>query len=199
MKIFEVLDNPFQEIESSPGNAIDQYNKTVKALELMKKNAEAKGDEKTKIAVMKKMLEIDPTRILAKVKLDVAKASRANAANPGGKTAERNPKYEKLLKIHPVYAAQYAQDVLKGRFIEAEPYIIQDPQVAYYYFQHIMTPIGTDPVRWPEAEASFATVPKIAYDYAVHVIDDRWPEGESAIKQDPKLWDTYKKRFELTL
>jgi len=131
MKIFEVLTDPFQEIKSSPENALDQYNRTIKALELIKKDAEARGDEKTKIAVAKKVLAIDPVRILAKVKLDAAKASRANAANPGGKPAERNPKYEELLKIHPVYAAQYAQDVLKGRFIEAEPYIIQDPQVAF--------------------------------------------------------------------
>ena len=38
----------------------------------------------------------------------------------------------------PKYAFLYTLYVIKGRWIEAEPYIKKDPQYAYYYAQYII-------------------------------------------------------------
>lgn len=51
-----------------------------------------------------------------------------------------------IIKKSPLIAVDYAIFVLKGRFYEAEPYIMRDKQCAYFYAKHIIKG------RWPEAE-----------------------------------------------
>jgi hypothetical protein len=53
---------------------------------------------------------------------------------------------EHIIKKDPVYAYNYARDVIKGRWLEAEPYIITDTYSAYWYACYVMKE------RWLEAE-----------------------------------------------
>ena len=162
MKLFEVIDDPFAEIDVPPEREIGRYDRVGRSLSHVAQERNSKGDKAGSIVAQKRALRYDPKRILAQAKLVAAKKARATGANTGGVMGIRLPEYERILKVYPSYAFEYARDVLKDRFPEAEPYIIQAPQIAYQYFQLVMTKIGQDPVRWPEAEAGFATVPKIA-------------------------------------
>ena len=43
-------------------------------------------------------------------------------------------------------AYMYARDVIKGRWPEAEPYIMKDAMISFYYAKRVIKG------RWPEAE-----------------------------------------------
>ena len=51
------------------------------------------------------------------------------------------------VKVDAEYACLYALDVIKGRFLEAEPVIATDPQYAYRYARDVIKD------RFPEAES----------------------------------------------
>ena len=70
----------------------------------------------------------------------------------------------------------YARLIIKDRWLEAEPYIMQDADWAYYYALEV---IGG---RWPEAEPIIKQSDS-AVVYARDVIGGRWPEAEPIIKQ----------------
>ena len=53
--------------------------------------------------------------------------------------------------------------------------------------------------RWPEAETVIATSPSWAFIYAINIIKGRWPEGESAIVTDPWYKEQYEKEFKVKL
>ncbi len=94
-----------------------------------------------------------------------------------------------IIKKIPEYAYHYAKNVLKGRWIEAEPYIIKNPQWASNYSVDIIKG------RWPEAEPVIMKTSRTAYWYALCVIKGRWIEAEPIIKQNSKRWYTYCKEF----
>jgi len=106
---------------------------------------------------------------------------------------ERDPEKEqdllKRMKRHDSWeilqAAGYAQRVIKGRWPEAEPYIIRTPESAYYYADHVLND------RWPEAEPQILKSPKYSYWYALRVIKGRWPEAESTILESPESAAAY--------
>jgi hypothetical protein len=96
--------------------------------------------------------------------------------------------------LHDVkIAKRYAHHVIKGRWPEAEPYIMYNPKVASYYAADVIKG------RWPEAEPYIMKDPGAAYNYAAHALDgwDRWPEAEPYIKKDPVYWKLYISMFDV--
>ena len=92
----------------------------------------------------------------------------------------RWPEAEPYIMKHPITAYLYARDVMKGRWPEAEPYIMTDPYAAYLYANDVM-----EGKRWPEAEPYIMKYPTSAYPYARDVIKGRWPEAEPYIMKHP--------------
>ena len=99
-------------------------------------------------------------------------------------TIELEP-IKNIIKRIPEHAYWYARDVIKGRWREAEKYIIKDTRYAYFYAGRV---IGG---RWPEAEPYMMTDPHIAYRYATEVINGRWIEAEDIIMKSQYLWSVY--------
>ena len=85
-----------------------------------------------------------------------------------------------LIKKDLIHGYLYARDVIKGRWPEAEPYIMKDPHIAYLYANDLM-----EGKRWPEAEPYIMKDPSIASNYATNVIKGRWPEAEPYIMKHP--------------
>lgn len=46
--------------------------------------------------------------------------------------------YEKMIKMVPEYACYYAMDIIRGRWKEAEEFIIKDPEWAYNYYKFVL-------------------------------------------------------------
>jgi len=92
---------------------------------------------------------------------------------------------EKEIAKDPELVYNYAEDVIKGRFLEGEAAIAKDPELASEYARHVIRG------RFPEAEAAIAKDPYLASDYARYVIRGRWPEVEAAIAKDPYLASDY--------
>ena len=78
----------------------------------------------------------------------------------------------------PKSAYEYARDVIRGRWPEAEKVIASDAFSACDYAKNV---IGG---RWPEAEKVIASDAYSAYLYAMYVIRGRWPEAEKVIASD---------------
>ena len=83
----------------------------------------------------------------------------------------------------------HAFEVIKDRWPEAEPTIMQDPGGACYYAEYV---IGG---RWPEAEPYIIEDPVWACYYAKYTIKGRWPEAEPTIRENEREWRVYRKRF----
>jgi hypothetical protein len=84
-------------------------------------------------------------------------------------------------------AYYYARNVIQGRWAEAEPHIMKDPQWAYYYAMDVIRG------RWAEAEPHIMKDPQWAYYYAIDVIRGRWAEAEPHIMKDPQWAHQYAK------
>ena len=90
----------------------------------------------------------------------------------------RWPEAEPYILRSPSAAYGYAKDVIKGRWPEAESYIMKDPESAYMYAVEVIKG------RWPEAEPLIIKAPDVASMYAIDIIKGRWPEAESVISTD---------------
>jgi len=109
----------------------------------------------------------------------------------------RRPEDEPAIMQNPGKAYHYAKDVIKGRWPEAEPYIIQGAKSIIQSGKSMSDSIGISILvgyardviggRWPEAEPVIMKNPEYAYQYARDVIEGRWPEAEPYIRQDP-VW-----------
>jgi hypothetical protein len=104
----------------------------------------------------------------------------------------RWPEGEPIIMQSPRQSYFYARDIIEGRWPEAEPYIMKDCKFAYFYAKEVIQG------RWPEAEPYIMENEKIAYDYALDVIKGRWPEAEPIILNSIRAYD-YKRRFGLKL
>ena len=93
----------------------------------------------------------------------------------------RWPEAEKTISKDPHYAYRYAKYVIGGRWPEAEETISKSPEWAYHYASIVLNR------RWPEAEETISKSPEWAYKYAYFVIKGRWPEAEETIIKDP-IW-----------
>ena len=87
------------------------------------------------------------------------------------------------------WAYNYARDIIKGRWFEAEQIIMKDVDSAYRYALHV---IGG---RWFEAEPYIMESPYYAYYYAILVIKDRFIEAEEYIKEDKDWWVPYCRKW----
>ena len=87
----------------------------------------------------------------------------------------------------------YARHIIKDRWPEAEPYIMEDPEWAYCYVRYVIRG------RWIEAEPYIKKDPGRAYFYARDVIEGRWPEAEPHIKKDPEWARVYSGYFGVEL
>ncbi len=97
----------------------------------------------------------------------------------------RWPEAEPTISSDPWAASMYATNVIKGRWPEAEPTIMTDPGVAQLYAINVIKG------RWPEAEPTISSDPWAASIYAINVIKGRWPEAEPTISSDPQNALTY--------
>ena len=91
----------------------------------------------------------------------------------------RWPEAESSIMNNPYAAVKYAVYVIKGRWPEAESNIIKDPYAAVEYAIKILKR------RWPEAESSFMEMPYSAMSYVRDILKRRWPEAESNIMKNP--------------
>jgi hypothetical protein len=84
---------------------------------------------------------------------------------------------------NPSYICFYATQILKNRWPEGEPTILNDAGVAYEYAKNIIHG------RWPEAENILLNMkgsgaPYICYLYAMNIVGGRWHECEPIILSD---------------
>jgi len=92
----------------------------------------------------------------------------------------------------PEWAYEYARDKLRGRWPDAEPYIMRDPYWAQEYADRVIKG------RWPEAEPVIMQDPMSAYFYACLTIGGRWLEAEPVILQSQSEWaNGYKEHFNI--
>jgi hypothetical protein len=97
----------------------------------------------------------------------------------------RWPEAESIIAQDLLAAFDYAQNVIKGRWAEGEKAIAQNPQAAFDYAYQVING------RWPEAESIIAQDPQAAFNYARLVIEGRWPKAESIIAQNPRAAFNY--------
>ena len=67
----------------------------------------------------------------------------------------------KELSLENLY--KHARDVIKGRWPEAEPFIMKDPTYAYYYAKDVIKD------RWPEAEPAIRINLEAWIHYCIHL------------------------------
>jgi hypothetical protein len=96
-----------------------------------------------------------------------------------------------ILKRDSWYAYRYAKDIIRGRWPEAEPYIIKDSWYAFMYAQYVIRG------RWEEAESVIIKEPRGAWLYAWYILKSRWVEAEPYIKEDDYWWGQYCRHFKL--
>ena len=110
------------------------------------------------------------------------------------------------------WIVNYAQEVIGGRWPEAEPIIVKDARAFLSYASKLKLrlPLGEKTIlnsnnvhwmvsyakyvidgRWPEAEPFIAKHAEASYRYAVDVLNGRFALGERAIRKIPALWDKY--------
>ena len=93
------------------------------------------------------------------------------------------PDLERMVMVEPGWALDYATNIIKGRWPEAEPYILQELHTAYWYAINVVKD------RWPEAEPIIAEDPTLALMYNCSFIKHRWPEAEQYF--DPRGKDAH--------
>lgn len=114
---------------------------------------------------------------------------------------------ETYIKRLPSAAKQYAVSILakdpkwphpRGRWPDAEPFIMKDPYFACRYAADV---IGD---RWPEAEPYIMKSPFAAVTYAESILAKDpnwlytgWPEAEQYIKNNEAVWNKYKQHFDI--
>ena len=94
-----------------------------------------------------------------------------------------------IISVSPKYALQYAENIIKGRWPEAEPYIMKVTESAYFYAKYVIKG------RWLEAEENIMKDPYFAAEYAKYILKERWLDAESYIMKDEEEWEEYKDYF----
>jgi hypothetical protein len=77
----------------------------------------------------------------------------------------------------PVFAYEYARDVINGRWPEVEEAIGKNTELAFKYARDVIKD------RWPEVEEAISKDAELAVRYAQDVIKGRWLEIEEAISK----------------
>lgn len=99
----------------------------------------------------------------------------------------RWPEAEPYIMEAPYEAVNYAADVIKGRWPDAEPYIMQEASAAVEYVRKVVQG------RWPEAEDSILDDgdARDLVNYAIAAGLPRWAKAESVIYEDPTATALY--------
>jgi hypothetical protein len=97
-----------------------------------------------------------------------------------------------MLKYDPEVALECAKHVIKGRFEQAEPAIMEDPHLALAYARDVIKG------RWEDAEPIIMKQPYDAYNYAKKCMHGRWKDAEPYIQQNAHWWEEYKKHFNIS-
>ena len=118
------------------------------------------------------LIDLYPKEILETIMKDPASAYEYAAEVIRSRWPEAEPY---IMKSD--YAVEYATEVIRSRWPEAEPYIMKSDYAVEYAKEIIKG-------RWPEAEP-YIMKSNYAVDYAINVIEDRWPEAEPYIMKDP--------------
>ena len=115
-----------------------------------------------------------------------------NYHNTWGRTvfAEDLSLIKNIISGSPKYALRYAENIIKGRWKEAEPYIMRSPY-AYFYAKYVIKG------RWVEAEENIMKDSYFAAEYSKYILKERWLEAESYIMKDEGEWEEYKDYFEI--
>jgi hypothetical protein len=87
------------------------------------------------------------------------------------------------------HAYQYALDVIKDRWLEAEPIIMKDAEYAYLYAKEVIKG------RWPVAEPTIQQDAEFAYYYAQRIIKGRFLAAEQTILQNAEYMQQYTDHF----
>lgn len=98
-----------------------------------------------------------------------------------------------IIKKSTECAFGYAKLVIQGRWKDAEPYIMKNPQYACWYVADIIKG------RWIEAEPYIMKDPYHAYWYSINIIRGRWEIAEDVLKQDKTTWVEYCNEFSIPL
>jgi len=85
----------------------------------------------------------------------------------------------------PYWCFWYVKYVIKDRWLEAEPIIVQDAWYAYQYAEWVLKG------RWLEAEPTIMKDMQITYWYVRDVIQGCWPEAEPIIMKEKYWWKQY--------
>ena len=89
----------------------------------------------------------------------------------------------------------YAKNIYKERFKEAEEYIIKNLQDTYEYYTNAIyddtIPFDKQKNNWEEGRKKILSNPVIAYDFIVNFVNQRVPEAEPAILQQLDLTLSY--------
>lgn len=166
--------------------------------------------------------------IKAKERLDQLRKTPGGAFKAALITKKRDPNVEKALlereknnfetSLLTADLVNYAENVIQGRWPEAEPYILRSPYNSTWYAINVIKG------AWPEAEniikqyarlsnqyARYAKKGRFeegepiilgntdeAVDYVIHVLHKRWPEAERILKAENEApWHEYKAYFNL--
>lgn len=88
----------------------------------------------------------------------------------------RIPELENIIVKEANTSYNYALKIIKGRWREAEPIILEQgtPKTLLYYAKNIIKG------RWIDAEPKILESDYV-YEYAKEVLKTRWPEGENAL------------------
>jgi len=96
---------------------------------------------------------------------------------------------DKIVKV-PHLAVKYTIDVIKRRWPEAEPYIMNDADIAFAYARDVIKG------RWYEAEPYIMKDKFASIQYAIDVVKERWFDAEPYIKKS-KYSDEYLEYFNI--
>lgn len=95
------------------------------------------------------------------------------------------------IKMEPKRALRAANNLIKGRWKEAEPFIMKDASAATDYATFVIKGAWKDAEPYIMKDANYAVL------YAINVLHDRWLEGEPHIKKNSRAWKDYKNYFGL--
>lgn len=107
---------------------------------------------------------------------------------------KRWPEAEPYIVKDPEYACYYARDLFKGRWEDAEHTIAQDPRCAAIYAKYVLAKDSNykyENGRFPEAEPYIITDAYYSYYYAREILKGRWPEAEPTIMKEPNIASYY--------
>lgn len=88
------------------------------------------------------------------------------------------PDGEKAILHDDWYAVEYAKNVLKKRWPEAEPMLARKAASEDGYYRAVNYAVNVIQGRWPEAEKHGMYNPSFVLAYSEQILNDRWPEAE---------------------